>query len=230
MVYHTTLRHWSPTKGVKLIEEVTKKCLTKANKKQYTSIAFPALGTGLLAYPCDVVAETIFRVVKQFGRDVPSTTVREVRIVIYYTDMQIFQTTPVTQFTSVTQFTPVPGEIQLFLYTENKNRTSCAQDFVEKLDKAAIKLMVSEERSYDYETLTALSRDEEQEIIKIGEQHDVKIHLKTRLGRLAATGLKMDVTQVFADKRLSDVFDVVAKRLHEQQLSKELGKDNTWWL
>nr|KAG5703981.1 hypothetical protein BaRGS_032070 [Batillaria attramentaria] len=117
----------------------------------------------------------------------------------------------------------VQGEIQLFLYTENKNRTSCAQDFVEKLDKAARKLMVSEERSYDYETLTALSRDEEQEIIKIGEQHDVKIHLKTRLGRLAATGLKMDVTQVFEDKRLSDVFDVVAKRLHEQQLAKELA-------
>jgi len=44
------------------------KCLEEADKLGYSSIAFPALGTGARSFPADVVASTMFHVVEMHSK------------------------------------------------------------------------------------------------------------------------------------------------------------------
>lgn len=60
-----------------------KNCLTTANSHGYTSIAFPALGTGSLGFPRDIVAREMFSSVQEFARDSPTSSVSDVRFVVY---------------------------------------------------------------------------------------------------------------------------------------------------
>ena len=66
-------------------------CLGLANQRGYTSLAFPVLGTGNLGYPYDVVAQTMLGAVDQFYQTSPSTSLREVKIVVYQADKHIFK-------------------------------------------------------------------------------------------------------------------------------------------
>nr|KAG5699798.1 hypothetical protein BaRGS_013518 [Batillaria attramentaria] len=89
-VYHLTLCSWSP--GVeKTLEQTVTKCLTEASNSGHTSIAFPALGTGNMNYPRDAVAHTMIDAVSQFQQANPTTSLREVRIVVYHKDTQTSQ-------------------------------------------------------------------------------------------------------------------------------------------
>ena len=71
------------------------KCLTEASNKGYTSIVFPALGTGKLNYPRDETARTMLETADGFQRSNPLTSLRDVRIVVYQKDTQTVQ---VSQF------------------------------------------------------------------------------------------------------------------------------------
>ena len=54
-----------------------------ADKDGMTSIAFPAIGTGKLRFPGRVVANAMFDEVQKFSRSVKSSSVTDVRIVIF---------------------------------------------------------------------------------------------------------------------------------------------------
>ena len=77
------------------LRDIIKKCLKEAQKRKLASIAIPAIGTGKLGYPHDRVAAASFDVVLTFSKNNPSTTLKEVHLVVYGKDLasvQAFQT------------------------------------------------------------------------------------------------------------------------------------------
>ena len=61
-------------------------CLNEADSKRYNSIAFPAIGTGNLGFPRDVVAKEMFTVIYNFARANPKTSIKDVRFIVYQKD------------------------------------------------------------------------------------------------------------------------------------------------
>lgn len=67
---------------LQIIDKCVKTCLIQASK--YKSIVFPALGTGNLRYPRELVAETMYKCVSQF--DQSNTSLKEVKFLCYDDD------------------------------------------------------------------------------------------------------------------------------------------------
>ena len=67
------------------------KCLKRAHKAKLQSIALPALGTGVLGMPPNESATVMYEEVDKFSRKCPSTTVKDVRFVIFETDTSVLQ-------------------------------------------------------------------------------------------------------------------------------------------
>jgi len=65
--------------------------LMEAHKKNLASIAIPALGTGTHGVPPEVSAEVMFDEVCEFCRLHPRTSVKDVRFVVYPSDVQTVQ-------------------------------------------------------------------------------------------------------------------------------------------
>ena len=65
--------------------------LMEAHKKNLASIAIPALGTGGLGVPPEVSAEVMFDDLCEFCRLHPRTSLRDVRFVVYPSDIQTVQ-------------------------------------------------------------------------------------------------------------------------------------------
>ncbi|VDI56463.1 Hypothetical predicted protein [Mytilus galloprovincialis] len=80
-VYLAALPGWSYG-GEKIIDKCVTTCLIQAS--QYKSIVFPALGTGNLRYPRELVAETMYKCVSQF--DQSNTSLKEVKFLCYDDD------------------------------------------------------------------------------------------------------------------------------------------------
>jgi O-acetyl-ADP-ribose deacetylase (regulator of RNase III) len=51
------------------------------------SIAIPAFGTGVLAFPAIVAAKNMFQKIDSFSAKNPQTSIKEVRIVVYDKDV-----------------------------------------------------------------------------------------------------------------------------------------------
>ena len=58
-----------------------------ASKRRFKSIGFPAIGTGNLHFPRDIVAESMFSTVIEFSNANPNTSVKDVRFVLYDKDL-----------------------------------------------------------------------------------------------------------------------------------------------
>lgn len=67
---------------LQVLTTVLRKCLDLADKRQFSSIAFPLLGTGALGFPTAVVFDLFFDTIKAFGGDTPNSSLETVRIVI----------------------------------------------------------------------------------------------------------------------------------------------------
>ena len=65
--------------------------LMEAHKKNLGSIAIPALGTGGHGAPPEVIAEVMFDELCEFCRLHPRTSVKDVRFVVYPSDIQTVQ-------------------------------------------------------------------------------------------------------------------------------------------
>ena len=80
-----------PLSSIQILYELVTGCLSMASQSGFSSIAFPALGTGQLGYPRDTVAQIMLTAIDTFGRNNPSTSLREIRIVLYQKDQQTIQ-------------------------------------------------------------------------------------------------------------------------------------------
>lgn len=58
---------------------------------EMTSIAFPAIGTGILRFPRAEVAEIYFDEVMSFNQSNPTTSLKEVKFVLYDQDYPTVQ-------------------------------------------------------------------------------------------------------------------------------------------
>ena len=64
-------------------------CMKEASKKKAKSIAFPAMGTGNLGYPKDIVAKEMFSAAADISKH--KSSVQEVRFAIYEKDRPTLQ-------------------------------------------------------------------------------------------------------------------------------------------
>ena len=71
-----------------MLEHFMKGCLQAAEKKSMHSVAFPAMGTGNLGYPKDLVAQHMFTTVADFSNHNPRTKIKEVLFVVYDKDYE----------------------------------------------------------------------------------------------------------------------------------------------
>lgn len=75
-----------------IIADATRNSLLRAEELKLQSIAFPALATGVAAFPVDECAETMLGSVQQYAKEHPASSVTLVRFVLFGdADYQIFQ-------------------------------------------------------------------------------------------------------------------------------------------
>ncbi|CAH1257722.1 PARP14 [Branchiostoma lanceolatum] len=80
-VYHAVISRWNNTDTP--LRTIIQSCLTMAHNSGFTSIAFPALGTGNLGYPRNFAASAMFDEVVNFSRANPRTSLKHFSIVVY---------------------------------------------------------------------------------------------------------------------------------------------------
>ncbi|XP_077997139.1 protein mono-ADP-ribosyltransferase PARP14-like [Glandiceps talaboti] len=88
-VYHACILGTSWDGGANVetfIRGVIQQCLDKAHTTGMTSIAIPALGTGGLNYPRDIVAKILYEEAISLSSKNPSSSLNEIRIVVYDKD------------------------------------------------------------------------------------------------------------------------------------------------
>jgi O-acetyl-ADP-ribose deacetylase (regulator of RNase III) len=66
-----------------IIADATRSSLRRADELKVESIAFPALATGVAAFPVDECAETMITAVREYSREHPESSVRHVRFVLF---------------------------------------------------------------------------------------------------------------------------------------------------
>ena len=76
------------------MSQIVTDSLLLAAQSGFTSVALPALGTGNLHFPRDVVADTMFKTVMDFSKANPGTSVKDVRFVLYDKDQPTIDVSP----------------------------------------------------------------------------------------------------------------------------------------
>ncbi|XP_061167642.1 protein mono-ADP-ribosyltransferase PARP15-like [Saccostrea echinata] len=92
-LFHGALFPWSDEKdtSIKVLQNFVKNCIAKADEMKFKTIAFPAIGTGQLKIPADVVASCVKKIVDEYVQLHPKTSVQKILFVIYKTDEEIFK-------------------------------------------------------------------------------------------------------------------------------------------
>ncbi|XP_078684002.1 protein mono-ADP-ribosyltransferase PARP14-like isoform X2 [Branchiostoma floridae x Branchiostoma belcheri] len=121
-VYHGVLPHWQESDQP--LRTMVQECLESADNDGYTSIAFPAMGTGNLKYPRGLAASCMYDEILSFSQSNPGTTLKDVRIIVFdqptvqafETELRVRQGVPGAAkgsgpYSAVT--TPKPGQQQM---------------------------------------------------------------------------------------------------------------------
>ncbi|XP_078259602.1 protein mono-ADP-ribosyltransferase PARP14-like isoform X2 [Rhinoraja longicauda] len=87
-VYHAVVPYWRAGTGnaEKVLKNLIKDCLTNTEGSNLDSIAFPAIGTGMLCFPKDVVASIMFKAVLKFSTARRSAHLKTVYFVVHPDD------------------------------------------------------------------------------------------------------------------------------------------------
>ncbi|XP_053407776.1 protein mono-ADP-ribosyltransferase PARP14-like isoform X2 [Mercenaria mercenaria] len=94
VVIHSSMTNWDGSKDTlckQALQKLVKDCMKEAEKQNKTSIAFPAIGTGNLGFPRDIVASEMLTAVSKFAKRNPVSSVRDVRFIVYQKDFQTIQ-------------------------------------------------------------------------------------------------------------------------------------------
>ncbi len=73
-----------------------KAALNAAGHNGYSSIAFPAMGTGTLNFPADVAAFIMITAVLDYSEGHPNSKLKDVRFVIYYKNEELLQVSTIS--------------------------------------------------------------------------------------------------------------------------------------
>ncbi|XP_021356001.1 uncharacterized protein LOC110452052 isoform X2 [Mizuhopecten yessoensis] len=85
-VFHGALPSYVKDHQLRYMVAFVWRCLTEADKKKYSTISFPALGTGNLGYPRDLVAKTMFDTVNSYFNEGKDSSIESVSFVVYPKD------------------------------------------------------------------------------------------------------------------------------------------------
>ncbi|XP_046335597.2 protein mono-ADP-ribosyltransferase PARP14-like [Haliotis rufescens] len=93
VVFHGLLLKWNNGKGKaeKVLRTLVTECLTEADSSGYTSIAFPALGTGRQGFPADIAADLMFSSVRTFLDTNSASPLQTVYFVVHPSDRAVFK-------------------------------------------------------------------------------------------------------------------------------------------
>ncbi|XP_063743501.1 LOW QUALITY PROTEIN: poly(ADP-ribose) polymerase family member 14-related sequence 1 [Eleginops maclovinus] len=84
-VFHAVTPPWG-NGADKILSVIFKECLAKAEKMGLTSISFPAIGTGNLGFPKDLVASILLDTIDTFSRKKQPKHLKKVMIILYPLD------------------------------------------------------------------------------------------------------------------------------------------------
>ncbi|KAM6944682.1 protein mono-ADP-ribosyltransferase PARP14-like [Lycodopsis pacificus] len=89
-VFHAVCPPWDNGAGQAEEELVSiiRFCLKEAENQRMTSLSFPAIGTGNLCFPRDVVSRVLLREIHSFSRRTTPLHLREVAVVVHPSDSQ----------------------------------------------------------------------------------------------------------------------------------------------
>ncbi|XP_052082733.1 uncharacterized protein LOC127720272 isoform X2 [Mytilus californianus] len=90
-IFHGVLPRYKSESSIQQFEYFIKNCLNTAVDLNMKSIAFPALGTGNLSYPPNIVASSMFLVVDKFASDYNVGALTEINFVIFPADTSVLQ-------------------------------------------------------------------------------------------------------------------------------------------
>ncbi|XP_074514233.1 poly(ADP-ribose) polymerase family member 14-related sequence 1 [Sebastes fasciatus] len=92
-VFHAVAPHWDKGQGTaeKTLSGIFKNCLGKAEDSGLTSISFPAIGTGNLGFPKNLVASLMLDEILAFSTKKQPKHLKKVVIILYSQDAQTIQ-------------------------------------------------------------------------------------------------------------------------------------------
>ncbi|KAI0242563.1 Protein mono-ADP-ribosyltransferase PARP14 [Lamellibrachia satsuma] len=90
-VVHGAASSWTDDQCTEILGKLIANSLSTVHKKKLGSIAIPAIGTGVLRVPPEVVATVMLDELCEFSRLNPQTQLRDVRFVVYPKDDQTVQ-------------------------------------------------------------------------------------------------------------------------------------------
>ncbi|XP_074495688.1 protein mono-ADP-ribosyltransferase PARP14-like [Sebastes fasciatus] len=87
-VFHNVCPHWNNGAGQEEEEliAIIRYCLEQAEKHRMASLSFPAIGTGNLSFPRDVVSKVLLQEIHSFSRRRTPRHLREVAVVVHPSD------------------------------------------------------------------------------------------------------------------------------------------------
>ncbi|XP_067289789.1 protein mono-ADP-ribosyltransferase PARP14 [Pseudorasbora parva] len=86
-VFHVVCPFWKQGSEDRVLIQLIRDCLRKADTQGMASVAFPAIGTGNLGFPKDLVARIMLTEVQEFN----STSLREVTVIVHPSDKESIQ-------------------------------------------------------------------------------------------------------------------------------------------
>uniref|UniRef100_A0A3Q1FWA0 Poly [ADP-ribose] polymerase n=1 Tax=Acanthochromis polyacanthus TaxID=80966 RepID=A0A3Q1FWA0_9TELE len=89
-VFHAVCPPWDGGNGraEENLVSIVRFCLVEAEKLRFSSLSFPAIGTGNLSFPRDLVSRVLLREVHWFSRTRTPQHLREVHVVVHPSDSQ----------------------------------------------------------------------------------------------------------------------------------------------
>ncbi|XP_055737967.1 protein mono-ADP-ribosyltransferase PARP14-like isoform X1 [Salvelinus fontinalis] len=92
-VFHTIAPHWDNGQGApqKILSGIVKECLSEAEHQGLISITFPAIGTGNLGFPKDLVASLMLEEVLKFSSKKNPKHLKEVVFILHPGDASTIQ-------------------------------------------------------------------------------------------------------------------------------------------
>ncbi|KAL5022626.1 hypothetical protein ScPMuIL_001781 [Solemya velum] len=146
-VYHCALMGWNGGDGEDGLRSLVSSCLIQSSYSGMSSIAFPALGSGKLGFPADVVAATMFDCVRQFEKENQDIELKDVRFVLHPKDTTVIKAFEATEMKYSTRQPPSSSFSSM-----SGQKFSKSADASERLDSQSV--VVQPPMSYKLGTVT----------------------------------------------------------------------------
>ncbi|XP_046555591.1 protein mono-ADP-ribosyltransferase PARP14-like isoform X2 [Haliotis rubra] len=195
-------------------------CLQRASQDAHKTIAFPALGTGNLGYPKDVVAQTMIETAQQFHQNNPESPLEKVNIVVHNDDATIFEA-----FQRVKEKTDEEMKRRISFNTRRNNRvfdidamegatrettgsqpSQLARQVTLHVSSDDIRHVETASRLLDtfckeaittqcnsYDSLKTMNQRQQDKIRKLSLKHSISVDFDPMTGEVKLEGLKSDV-------------------------------------